>query len=52
MGMFVIKVKDIEDDDDDNGNDTGSAYSNKAAIDAFDAPGNQSTQEESQCCTM
>ena len=51
-GKIKIKVKDIEDDDDDNGNDTGSAYSNKAAIDAFDAPGNQSTQEESQCCTM
>ena len=51
-GKIKIKVEDIGDDDDDNGNDTGSAYSNKAAIDAFDAPGNQSTQEESQCCTM
>ena len=29
-----------------------SGYSNKADIDQFDDPGNNSTQEESQCCEM
>ena len=41
-----IKVKDIDDDG------TESDVSNKADIDALDAPGNQSIQEESQCCIM
>ena len=41
-----IKVKDIDDDE------TESDVSNKADIDALDAPGNQSIQEESQCCIM
>ena len=41
-----IKVKDIDDDG------TESDLSNKADIDALDAPGNQSIQEESQCCIM
>ena len=41
-----IKVKDIDDDG------TESGVSNKADIDALDAPGNQSIQEESQCCIM
>ena len=41
-----IKVKDIDDDG------TESDVSNKADIDALDAQGNQSIQEESQCCIM
>ena len=41
-----IKVKDIDDDG------TESDVSNKPDIDALDAPGNQSIQEESQCCIM
>jgi serine/threonine protein kinase len=41
-----IKVKDIDDDG------TESDVSNKADIDALDAPGNQSIQEESQCCII
>ena len=45
-GKVNIKVKDINDDG------TESDVSNKADIDALDAPGNQSIQEESKCCIM
>ena len=40
-------MKDIDDED-----ESGSGFSNKAAIDAFDSPGNNSTTEDSQCCEM
>ena len=45
-----IKVKDIDDDDEEE--QSGTDFSNKADIDKLDIPGNNSTQEESQCCTM
>jgi serine/threonine protein kinase len=48
-GKIKLKVKDIDDEDEV---DSGSGFSNKAAIDAFDSPGNNSTTEESQCCEM
>ena len=44
-GRIKIKVKDVDDE-------TESGLSNKADIDALDAPGNHSTQEDSQCCYM
>ena len=46
-GKMKIKVEDIDDE-----SETKSDVSNKADIDALDAPGNQSIQEESQCCIM
>jgi serine/threonine protein kinase len=46
-GKMKIKVEDIDDE-----GETESDVSNKADIDALDAPRNQSIQEESQCCTM
>ena len=46
-GRIKLKVKDIDDED-----ESGSGFSNTAAIDAFDSPGNNSTTEESQCCEM
>ena len=45
-GKVKIKVKDINDDG------TESDVSNKADIDALDAPVNHSIQEESKCCIM
>jgi serine/threonine protein kinase len=45
-GKVNIKVKDINDDG------TESDVSNKADIDALDAPGNQFSDKESQCCIM
>jgi len=45
-GKIKLKVKDIDEDE------TESDVSNKADIDEFDAPKNQSIQEESQCCIM
>ena len=48
-GKIKFKVKDINDKDED---DNESGFSNKADIDQFDDPGNNSTQEESQCCEM
>ena len=46
-GKKNIKIRDIDDDD-----ETESDMSNKADIDALDAPRNQSIQEESQCCIL
>ena len=45
-GKIKLKVKDIDEDE------TESDVSNKADIDEFDAPKNQSIEEESQCCIM
>ena len=45
-GNIKLKVKDVDEDG------TESDISNRAAIDEFDAPNNQSTQEETQCCNM
>ena len=45
-GNIKLKVKDVDEDG------TESGISNRAAIDEFDAPNNQSTQEETQCCNM
>ena len=42
-----LKVKDVESEE-----ETEFANSNKAEIDEFDAPKNQSTQGETQCCSM
>ena len=46
-GNIKLKVKDVDDED-----ETESDVSNKADIDEFDAPKNQSIQEDSQCCIM
>ena len=46
-GKKNIKIRDIDDDD-----ETEYDMSNKADIDALDAPRNQSIQEESQCCIL
>ena len=46
-GNIRLKVKDVESEE-----ETEFANSNKAEIDEFDAPKNQSTQGETQCCTM
>ena len=40
-------MKDVESEE-----ETEFANSNKAEIDEFDAPKNQSTQGETQCCSM
>ena len=46
-GNIRLKVKDVESEE-----ETEFANSNKAEIDEFDAPKNQSTQGETQCCSM
>ena len=53
-GKIKLKIKDVDEEDEEEEveDNTENGYSNKAAIDAFDAPGNHSTQEDSQCCTM